>query len=553
MTATELYLNAMMIANIKHDNANTANIMVIDGKLKYCGSITSSTTTTTKFNIMSNRLTNYYSYCSSSSSTTLSSKEIISNILTKLNKDERVKSKEEVKRLKQYEQDLEMNESLLDFHLATFYSQGLSNYLQQDEVKAMELFKKAADKDLAEGQYAIAMNYLTGSISNLFRPIFPSIINYDDATSTTTNNESVIIGDGWVSNGKQQQEGEFDFKQWLKAEKKRVLFDKENHFKLQQQQMEKKKEGLRWLTLSAIQEYAYSQFTLGMILLNGKFEMTKNEEQGIYWLKKSAENGDINAMHELGKYYFQHAEMSLIEQLAEKAQDDEVEIKVNKELMDQAIEYFGEASKMGNCESSYRIGSIYISGPTEETLLKGISYMELATSQGSGEAAFLLTMLYRNGLVPQEYRPQDIDNIDTTLLDSHHQLSHHYLNIAIGLNDPTALLLLGELYFNGNDPNYPTVNYKKALHYFSESARLGNSDACVNQGVMHFNGFGTPVDYQAAFYCYQSAFENNPKNEAAIRNLHTMHRDGLGVPKSQELATLYSNLLIKLKNQSETN
>ncbi len=49
------------------------------------------------------------------------------------------------------------------------------------------------------------------------------------------------------------------------------------------------------------------------------------------------------------------------------------------------------------------------------------------------------------------------------------------------------------------------MDYTKALHFFKASARLGHASAWVNEGAMYFNGLGTDVNYEKAFYAYQNA------------------------------------------------
>eukprot|EP01133_Synstelium_polycarpum_P006814 gene6814-7919_t len=380
----------------------------------------------------------------------------------------------EIQRLKQYEEDLQMNASLADFHLGTFYSQGVG--VKEDADLALKWFKSAADHDLAEGQYALGMSYITGSSLNVFRPIFPSL-------KKERRDKSMTLGEGWVSTPDAPHD--FDYRKWLREERMR----------------------------------------LGMILLKGSHGLRANADQGVYWLKKAEENNDLNAIHELGKYFY-----SLLESRIESG---DISSDQTTQLLEQATFFFNKASELGHADSSYWLGSTYLSGPTETSRLKGVEYLDKATQQGSASAATLLSMLYREGIDPV--------TIDT---DKFHQ----YLKLGVSGKDPVALLTLGELYFNGAE-GYD-INYKKALYYFSESASLGNSDACLNQGVMYYNGYGTEVDFETAFYCYQNSYQFNPQNLAAISNLYMMHRDGVGVPKSMEMATFYSGLLTSLQDPS---
>jgi len=279
------------------------------------------------------------------------------------------------------------------------------------------------------------------------------------------------------------------------------------------------KRGLRWLTLSAIQNYTHAQFTLGLLLLKGSYQVEINEKQGIYWLEKADQEGDVNATYELGNYYY--TAMAL-------------DIENSNVYLEKAISYFLKGSNAGHSECSYWIGSNFI-GNEGSSDINGLEFLLLAIDQKSKSAPTFLSILYRDGVIVEQNR----------------SLFMKYLNIGVERQDSIALLMMGELYFSGDEGM--ELNYKKAFHYFKLSSELGNSNACLNLGVMYYNGYGTAVDYLKAFYCYQNAYHYDSTNISAISNLYTMHRDGVGIPKSIEMAEFYKNLLKKLEDNNNTN
>ncbi|KYR01625.1 hypothetical protein DLAC_01625 [Tieghemostelium lacteum] len=443
-------------------------------------------------------------------------KKLLNNIKTLQDKYQHVFTTEEKKRLNSYEHDCYMNESLSDFNIGLFYSQGI---IKNDSGKesldqlSTEYFKRSADKDLAEGQYAYAMSLLMDSTRNIFVPILPSlssVVNRDDGQS-----DSMVIGNGWVSS--ENVDKDFDYKSWLRQERMKSLRMKDNIVQHEQEKQKKKMDAIRYLNLSSIQEYPNAQFTLGMILLHGKYDIKVNRKQGLYWLEKAREKDYLVATYELGKYH--HAQYSMIQATTDEEQDKSF------------IKYFIEASQKGHADSSYWLATNLMSSSQPE---KSIEYLETSVQQGSGQAATFLSMLYRNGI----YVEQDS------------QKFMKYLQLAIERKDAVALLTMGELYFNGQEGLQQ--NYKLAFQYFSESSQLGNSDAYLNQGVMYFNGYGVEQSYLNAFYSYQNSFHHNMNNKAAITNLYTMHSEGLGVPKSPELAQFYKNLLSNLPDDEST-
>jgi uncharacterized protein len=89
------------------------------------------------------------------------------------------------------------------------------------------------------------------------------------------------------------------------------------------------------------------------------------------------------------------------------------------------------------------------------------------------------------------------------------------LHQAADLNNADALFLSGETYFSGSDGE--DIAYPRALH---------------NLGVMYYNGFGTKIDYEKAFYAYQNASVFG--HIGAVENLADMYQKGLGVPQRFE-------------------
>ena len=71
------------------------------------------------------------------------------------------------------------------------------------------------------------------------------------------------------------------------------------------------------------------------------------------------------------------------------------------------------------------------------------------------------------------------------------------------------------------------VDLKKALHYYTMGAELGDPDSCVELGHFYKNGTGVARDYSTALSWYRKAMDDgSPKGEYALA---LMYRDGLGV------------------------
>ncbi|GAM20656.1 hypothetical protein SAMD00019534_038310 [Acytostelium subglobosum LB1] len=452
-------------------------------------------------------------------------KQLLQSLLDVVSSQQSTLNKTESDRLAQYIKDLKLNDSLCEFHLGTFFAQGIGMD-KADADKALFWYKRAADHDLAEGQYALGIAYLSGSALTVFKPVFPSLNAAAQAKKGANNNKSTtIIGEGWISN---DDAADFDYFKWLQQERQRVRELKESGSIYRQEQLElaRKKEGLRWLTLSAIQGYWHAQLTLGLVLLQGKYGMEQNEKKALYWLDKaSKERVDLEAMHQVGLYYYAKLDNGI------QSGELNPRHKAARDLQEKAFDNINVASNRGLAEATYWLASFFL-GVVNKQPVQSVGFQLLlrAAEQGSAKAATMLALLHHNGEHPDKFR--------------------RFIKLGVAGGDPVALLCMGEVYFSGQE-GYQ-INYKKALYYFSESAALGNSDAALNQGVMYYNGYGTDIDYETSFYCYQNSYQYNPKNIAAITNLYMMHSEGIGAPKSPELANFYETLRIKLEQEQAT-
>jgi uncharacterized protein len=83
-------------------------------------------------------------------------------------------------------------------------------------------------------------------------------------------------------------------------------------------------------------------------------------------------------------------------------------------------------------------------------------------------------------------------------------------------------------------------DYSKALHWFTQTANQGDSDAQFSLALMYEDGKGTPKDYSKALHWYTQAA--NKGHSLAQNNLALMYKRGEGTPKNYILA--YKHILI---------
>ncbi|EGC28324.1 hypothetical protein DICPUDRAFT_44399 [Dictyostelium purpureum] len=468
-----------------------------------------------KTNIINNRviINQNKSFCSINNkiNNENNDKKLYTNILMDL-RDNHTKNftQKEVEKYIQLEQDILVDNQFLDYYLGLFYSQGI--LVEKDEEKALKYFEKSADSNNSKGLFSYGLSLIIGS-TQVFEPLFPTLTNKQINKNYDSNNkdDEVIIGDGWVSQANVENK-DFNYRKWLIEERKKSQTYKQDLVRKEREEAERIKKGMRLLNLSAIQNLPIAQYQLGNILLKGLHNIEKNEKQGLYWLEVASNDYDnIKATLELGKYYL-----------------EQYQITQKEENLLKAIQYLSKASKEGDSEAPFIIGSTFLGN--ENYGIDSIEYIKQSVERGHKAAPTFLALLYMEGVAGLEH---SIDQFK------------HYLEIGLERNDSLAHLVKGELYFKGD--SVFEQSYKKALHHFTISSNLGHPEGFINQGVCFFHGYGTEINYEKSFYCYQNAFNLNPQNIAAISNLYNMHKNGLGVPKNPEVAEYYLNLIKKIE------
>ena len=77
---------------------------------------------------------------------------------------------------------------------------------------------------------------------------------------------------------------------------------------------------------------------------------------------------------------------------------------------------------------------------------------------------------------------------------------------------------------------YREKNYKKAIQYFEQAIKAGNSEALVYMGTMYYNGEGVKRDYEKGMQYYELSAQTGNIN--ALNNLGFMYLWGYGVKQN---------------------
>ncbi len=80
---------------------------------------------------------------------------------------------------------------------------------------------------------------------------------------------------------------------------------------------------LDWLSLLCKKGYPDAQYLYGSILLQGKYGVEKDVDEGVRWLKEAGEDGDIHSAAKLGAHFYNHDDMDSAIYWFEKGKEHE--------------------------------------------------------------------------------------------------------------------------------------------------------------------------------------------------------------------------------------
>ncbi|PRP84674.1 hypothetical protein PROFUN_07924 [Planoprotostelium fungivorum] len=409
----------------------------------------------------------------------------------------------------------------------------------------------------SRASYAVAVTYLTGSA----RQAFSSLVEKkSDSEYWDPERAPMIMEHGVLI--ERDGGGSFDFKKWIRRERKRGIELKKKRLSGREEKdiQVDVTQGMKYLKLSAESGYIEAIKTLAVIHTNGiPGKVDVDTKEAVKWLTVAGvDHGSDAAIYQLGCLY-----------LAGSVDGEEMS---TEESQRKGLGYVKQAAAKGNKDALHWIGHALhqgIEGIVERDVEEGISFLEAAAKEGHSPSMYYLACIYDSGDGVERDRRKFL----------------HYLDMAAELEDADALFAYGDLYLNGEtnrdeertDPPYIEKDEKKALNYFSRSARTKNSgetseviqnsnfapggnlsalgstisdqsmmtsstsaSAFLNEGAMYYQGVGTVVDYEKAFYAYQNALLIDPNHIGAMYNLASMYHEGLGVEKNEMMA---NNLL----------
>lgn len=207
---------------------------------------------------------------------------------------------------------------------------------------------------------------------------------------------------------------------------------------------------------------ANAQYLIGATYLTGRGEVKQDKEKGIYWITKSAKNGNSDAQFTLGLLY------------------EKEEIKPGG--MKKAVMWYKKAVEQGSTEAQEHLATLYDFGigvPKDE--IKAVQLLELAASKGSASAQSQLAMKYENGETVTK-------NINKAI---------ELYKKAVENGDISAYHSLGSIYEIGTGVKQ---DLERAFLLYKKGAELGDPSAQIDLGVLYMDGRGVTQDYSEAYY-----------------------------------------------------
>lgn len=194
-----------------------------------------------------------------------------------------------------------------------------------------------------------------------------------------------------------------------------------------------------WLRRSARNGQPYAQRTLGNLYWIGK-GVTRDRRKAAYWWRRAAEAGDAEAQRRLGEAYQQGAGVAPDAKLA--------------------VEWLRAAARQGDREARYLLGRMYLDGqgvPADAALAR--DWLSQAAAQGHSDAIRLLSL---------------IASVGRQSMATHEQSAEVLLRKAQE-NDPQAQYELALRYESGVwDVLHDD---RKALYWLERAAENGNRNA----------------------------------------------------------------------------
>lgn len=304
--------------------------------------------------------------------------------------------------------------------------------------------------------------------------------------------------------------------------------------------------------------YARAQYSVGSMYINGQ-GTKKSENEGVKWIMLSAKNNYPDALNQIGLFYsegntvLEKNEREAVKYFGKAAHLDHLDGMTNyanalllgqgtKPNEEKAVSWFKKAADKGYAAAQNHLGNLYYNGvgvprnldqavelfrrSAEQGYVFAINNLGICYEEGHGvvrDLAFATSLYQRAAELGSVNAMNNLGYIK--MLQQQFESAKELLHEASNRGSVDALYNIAQLYEKGLGTT-PSIDL--AVKYYQRAADLGHARAQKQIGDILYSGAeGVEQDrVQAAHYYYLSAVQGVPD---AQNNLGIMHEEGIGV------------------------
>ena len=248
--------------------------------------------------------------------------------------------------------------------------------------------------------------------------------------------------------------------------------------------------GYEWIAKAAAQEFALSQFMMGVALTMEGSPLQQDITRGLEYYEAAALQNYPAALTQLGEHFAFR------------------EVNYSK-----AGDYFDKGAALGDPQAMHRLSYIYMGGTLR--------------TQDKERAHNLLKTSAEKKYLPSYYDLAMSYFLGNGVTQSAEQGIKWMKKSAIEANNALAQFNLGAMYDKGEDV---PENNAEAVKWYRKAADQGNAVAQSNLGDMYVKGEGVPENHAEAVKWFRKAADQG--NAAAQNSLGVMYVKGEGVPEN---------------------
>jgi TPR repeat protein len=427
-----------------------------------------------------------------------------------------------------YSQAASQGSSNGQYHLAQMYSKGQGT--DKNEARAMRWMRSAAKQGLPKAEHAYASMLEFGRGMEQAKP--KEAVEWYKKAAQHGHPNAILKLANLYFNGEHIEHNAGLALQWvLKAEQ--AQSNKTEAVSL-------KHKVTKHITNNANKGNRDDQYLIAMMNLNGR-GIPINKNKAMYWLNKSATQGNADAQYELGKI-----------------------LSLDNKSWQKGKHWLTQAALRGHIQAGYALAAL-LSNKGDQAKNSQTSWRWLYHGLRNNDAKtyYNLAISLHQGLLglPKDdshfapwLRQAAVFGITFAQNDfAAYQLSSsnkaknsiQWLTKAAQKNDIKAQFNLGLVYARGLGV---TPNDNKAIHWLSQAKENNNAKAEMMLGVYYALGRGAGRDEKQAAYWYEAA-ANDGEPDAAY-NLALLYMNGQGVEQDYSKSAYY---LKQLAEQGDTN